>query len=172
MRPKISVYIAASLDGFIARKNGSVDWLDRMGGFEEDYGFANFLDSVDSVVMGRKTYGTPGVTSAWPYKGKRVVVLSRTLKEAEHGAEIFAGDVRILLAKLQSEGIEHIWVDGGDTIAQFLDILDEIIISIIPVLLGSGIPLFPKEREELALKLIESKAYPSGLVQVRYTPLR
>lgn len=170
---KISVYIASSLDGFIARKDGSLDWLDRVGGFgEEDYGFKEFLNSVDAVILGRNTYDVAAKApeEVWPYGEKRLIVLSSKLRSAKNFAEIFHGDVQELARKLRAEGISHVWIDGGETISQFLQVglVDSIIISIIPVLLGSGVPLFRTIEKELSCRLRSAKPYPSGLVQVQY----
>jgi dihydrofolate reductase len=169
-RPKISIYIASSIDGYIAREDGGLDWLDCAGGFDEDYGFCSFLDSIDAVILGRKTYEVPVAVNEWPYKGKRVIVLSRTLNSVKKEAELFSGDVTDLIAKVHSEGIRHIWIDGGVTIAQFLksSLIDQIIISIIPVILGSGIRLFNPTSKELSCRLVFAKGYPSGLAQVCY----
>jgi len=169
-RPQISIYIAPSIDGYIARKDQSLDWLDQVGGFDEDYGFKEFLDSVDSLIIGRKTYEVASSVTDWPYKGKRVVVLSNSLQSVKKEAELYHGDVAQLAFKLHADGIKHIWIDGGVTIAQFLEyqMVDTIILSIIPIILGSGIPLFNVIRKELPCRLISSQSYPSGLVQLKY----
>lgn len=168
-RPKISIYIAASIDGYIARQDGSLDWLDRVGGFDEDYGFQDLLNSIDGLIIGRKTYEV-ATTVPDPYPGKRVVVLSRSLDQVKGGMELYRGDLQELLARLYREGIRHIWVDGGTTLSQFLSaqLVDTMTLSIIPVVLGSGIPLFSAIGREIPFHLISSQSYPSGLVQLRY----
>lgn len=168
-RPKISIYIAASIDGYIARNDNSLDWLDRVGGFDEDYGFKKLLDSIDTLIIGRKTYEI-ATTVPDPYPGKRVVVLSNTLKSVREGMELYRGDLAELVAKLHSQGTRHIWVDGGVTISQFLasQIVDTITIGIIPIILGEGLPLFNVVGKELPCRLISSQSYPSGLVQLNY----
>lgn len=171
-KPKISVYIAASIDGFIARTDGSLDWLDCVGDGDEDYGFKNFLYCIDGVILGRKTYEvavTAYGTSRWPYSGKRLIVLSRALQKELPEAQIYAGDVVTLVQQLHAEGIRHLWVDGGETLSQFLrlNLVDELILSVIPTLLGEGIPLFAI-RKELPCRLISARSYPSGLVQMHY----
>lgn len=168
-RPKISIYIATSIDGYIARPDGSLDWLDRVGGFDEDYGFQSFLNSIDGLIIGRKTYEV-ATTVPDPYPGKRVVVLSRSLERVKAGMELYCGDLQELLARLQREGIRHIWVDGGTALSQFLSaqLVDTMILSIIPVVLGSGIPLFSAIEKEIPLRLLSSQSYPSGLVQLQY----
>jgi dihydrofolate reductase/predicted GNAT family N-acyltransferase len=168
-RPKISIYIATSIDGFIARKNDGLDWLDRVGDSDEDYGFKIFLNDIDALIIGRKTYQI-ATTVADPYPGKRVVVLSNNLSSVKNGMELYRGDLVELVKNLYSEGIKHVWVDGGATICQFLScqLVDEIIISIIPVILGSGIPLFQKVTTELPCRFVSCQGYSSGLTQLRY----
>lgn len=168
-RPKISIYIATSIDGYIARKDGSLDWLDRVGGFDEDYGFQKLLGSIDALIIGRKTYEV-ATTVSDPYPGKRVVVLSNSLNAVREDMELYRGDLAELLTKLHKDGIRHIWIDGGATISQFLSsrMVDMMTLSIIPVILGSGIPLFNVIDKEIPCRVISSQAYPSGLVQLRY----
>ncbi len=158
-RPKISVYIATSIDGYIARSDGSLDWLDRVGGFEDDYGFQELLDSIDAVILGRNTYEVAAAVPDWPYKGKRIVILSNTLKTVREEAEIFRGDVTQLIYKLHLEGIKHIWVDGGLTISQFLNLhmVDSMTLS-----------LFTAIDKDSSCRLVFSQSYPSGLVQLKY----
>jgi len=168
-RPKISIYIATSIDGYIARKDGGLDWLDRVGGFDEDYGFQELLDSIDALIIGRKTYEV-ATTVSDPYPGKRVVVLSNSLDSVRKDMELYQGDLAELLTRLHRDGIEHIWIDGGNTISQFLScqMVDMMTLSIIPVILGSGIPLFNVIEKEIPCHAISSQAYPSGLAQLRY----
>jgi dihydrofolate reductase/predicted GNAT family N-acyltransferase len=168
-RPTISIYIAVSIDGYIARQDGGLDWLDRVGGFDEDYGFQKLMGSIDALVIGRKTYEVAS-TVADPYPGKRVVVLSNSLDSVKAGMELYRGDLKELVTKLHLEGIKHIWVDGGSTISQFLSLqlVDEMTLSVIPVVLGSGIPLFHVMGKEIPCRLISSQSYQSGLVQLHY----
>lgn len=168
-RPKISIYIAASIDGYIARKDNSLDWLDRVGGFDEDYGFKNLLDSIDTLIIGRKTYDI-ATTVPDPYPGKKVVVLSNTLKSVREGMELYRGDLAELVAKLHAAGTRHIWIDGGVTVSQFLasQMVDTMTIGIIPIILGEGLPLFNVIGKALPCRLISSQSYASGLVQLNY----
>lgn len=172
-RPKISVYIAMSLDGYIARKDHTIDWLDRVSGYDDDYGMQNLMNSIDGLIIGRKTYDIAS-TVPDPYPDKRVIVLSNTLKSVKAGMEVYRGDLSDLVSKLHQEGIKHIWVDGGTTLSQFLQlqIVDTVTISIIPVILGAGIPLFSMIDDEVSLRLVSSQGYPSGLVQLTYEPMR
>lgn len=168
-RPKVSIYIAISIDGYIARKDGGLDWLDRVGGFDEDYGFKKLLDSIDALIIGRKTYEV-ATTVQDPYPGKRVVVLSNSLNFVRNDMELYRGNLDDLLIKLHKDGIKHIWIDGGMTISQFLSsqMVDTMTLSIIPVILGSGIPLFNVINTEIPCRAISSQTYSSGLVQLRY----
>lgn len=172
LRPKISVYIATSIDGYIARKDGSLDWLESVGGFDDDYGFNNLLNSIDAVIMGRKTYeiAASAPEAEWPYNGKRVIVLSRSLQTVKSGVELFSGEVSQLASQLYADGVKHVWVDGGVTVSQFLhaQMVDHMTLSVIPVVLGSGIPLFNAIDREFSCRLVSSQSYASGLVQLRY----
>jgi dihydrofolate reductase len=162
-RPRILIYIAASIDGYIARKDNSLDWMDRVGGFDEDYGFKKLLDSVDTLVIGRKTYEV-ATTVPDPYPGKRVVVLSNTLKAVREGMELYQGDLHQLVEQLHAQGARHIWVDGGVTVSQFLasHMVDAMTISIIPVILGDGLPLFNVIGKEISCRLVSSQATRAG----------
>lgn len=170
-RPQTSVYIAASLDGFIARTNGEIDWLAIVEQPGEDYGFKAFFDSIDTLVMGRKTYETALGFGAWPYAGKRcVVVTSDTSRSARHGEEFFSGDLAVLFERLGAESAKRVYVDGGVVIAQALQagLIDDFTLSVIPVLLGEGTALAPKIGGDVRLELLGHRAFPSGLVQLSY----
>jgi dihydrofolate reductase len=169
-RPKISIYIAMSIDGYIARKNGEIDWLEYGHTGDEDYGFKNFIGDIDALVLGRNTYEVVSGFDQWPYKGKKVVVLSHSLAKVRKEAELFSGQLTDLASKLHSEGIKHVWVDGGITVSQFLEagLVDDITISIISMVLGSGIPLFSAMNREQKCRLINTRSFPSGLVQLKY----
>ena len=169
-RPKVSIYIATSIDGYIAKKDGNLDWLQYGHVSDEDYGFKKFSSSIDALILGRNTYQVVSSFEEWPYKGKRVIVLSNTLKDVREEAELFCGELPELLSKLHSANIRHVWVDGGITASKFLEagLVDEITISIIAMVLGSGIPLFSVMNREQSCRLVTSQAYPSGLVQLKY----
>lgn len=174
-RPKISVFIATSIDGYIAKKNNNIDWLTKFNpptGEDEDKdcGFSKFFSSVDVLVMGRNSYEVVSHFDPWPYEGKRVIVLSSMLTSVCKQAELFKGDITQLIKKLHSDGIKHIYVDGGATISQFLNmgLIDQLIISIIPVVLGAGIPLFSNINNDKWCELDSSQVYSNGLVQLRY----
>ena len=169
-RPKISIYIAMSIDGYIARKDGGLDWLEYGHTGDEDYGFKKFIGSVNALVLGRNTYEVVSGFDKWPYEGIRVIVLSNTLNEVRKEAELFCGQLTNLASMLNSEGIKHVWVDGGITVSKFLEagLVDDITISVIAVLLGSGIPLFSIMNKEHKCRLVSTQSYPSGLVQLKY----
>jgi dihydrofolate reductase len=174
----VSVYIALSVDGFIARKDHSLDWLDRVQRDGEDYGYAAFAATVDAVVMGRNTYETARGFESWPYPGKRVVVLThRPIEGAPDGVEARDVDgpdeIAAFVAELAAAGVGRVYVDGGTVIRAFLaaGVVDDVTLSIIPVLLGEGVPLFGGV-PEIDLELASSSTFPSGLVQLRYRTAR
>lgn len=170
-RPRASVFLAASLDGFIARADGGIDWL---GGVErpgEDYGIKAFYDSVDTLVMGRKTYEVGLGFEPWPYASLRcVVVTSDTTRTSRHGETFYSGELAALFERLGAEGAKHVYVDGGVVIAQALreGLVDEVTVSVIPIILGEGTPLAPKIGRDVPLELAEHRVFESGLVKLRY----
>lgn len=173
---RVSVYIAASLDGFIARPDGDIDWLHAVEEPEgEDYGYYAFLDSVDAIVMGRHTFEKVLTFGAWPFDdAQRVVVLSSTLTalptDLPATVTLAAGTPAEVLAQLAAEGIEHLYLDGGQAIQRFLaaGLVNRITLTRIPVVLGEGIPLFGSLPAEVWLTHVETKSYPNGLVQSTY----
>ena len=170
-RPRTSVFLAASLDGFIARADGGLDWLARVERPDEDYGSKAFFASVDTIIMGRKTYDVGVGFEPWPYARMRcVVVTSDTTKPSRHGETFHAGELGTLLDQLGAEGAKHVYIDGGTVVAQALraGLVDEITVSIIPLLLGEGTPLAPRIGADVPLELVAHRAYPSGLVQLVY----
>lgn len=178
-RPRISVFIATSIDGYIAKENNDIDWLTKFNpptgeSEDKDCGFSKFFSSVDVLVMGRNSYDVVSHFDPWPYDGKRVIVLSSTLTSVCKHAELFKGEITALIEKLHAEGTKHIYVDGGATISQFLNIglVDQLIISIIPVVLGAGIPLFSKINDDKWCRLLSSQAYSNGLVQLQYEVIK
>lgn len=168
---KASVFVGTSLDGFIARSNGSLDFLPPGGG--EPHGYAEFMATVDALVIGRKTFETVLTFDAWPYGEKPVFVLStRTLAPAPHGAvtECMSGSPAKILAQLAARGIRHVYVDGGITIQRFLQagLIQRLIITRVPVLIGDGIPLFGALQRDIVLRHVTTRQYSSGLVQSEY----
>lgn len=174
---KASVYIATSLDGFIARPDGELDWLGGGNGSGEDYGYQAFMDTVDVLVMGRHTYEKVLTFGAWPYDSKRVVVLSsRPLVIPEHlspSVEAMSCSPEELVQRLAERGAEHLYVDGGRTIQRFLaaGLIQRLIITRVPVLIGAGIPLFGQLPRDIRLRHAETRSYATGLVQSEYEVL-
>lgn len=178
MKPKVSVFIATSLDGFIARKDGNLDWLDKANTevpAGEDCGYQPFIDSVDVLVMGRNTFEKVLSFNEWPHGEKRVIVLSSTMKALpstmEGRVELANEKPRELLQRLENEGVRSVYVDGGITIREFLreGLIDELTITTIPVILGEGIPLFGPTEADTWLKHESTKSFPFGFVQTKYS---
>lgn len=172
---KIIAYLATSADGFIARPDGGVDWLDRPRP-PGNYGMGAFLRSVDTVVMGRATYdiGKKFGQGAWP--GKRTIVLSRTLPpDSVEGAAVESGDVAELAERLRAEDGRNIWLMGGAVVfGAFLDAgaLDELIIHVLPVLIGRGIPLLDPKPRTSELELKSTRKFSDGVVRLHYAVRR
>jgi dihydrofolate reductase len=168
MNVRFAVFIAASLDGYVARPDGGLDWLAPFEG--EEHGYLEFLAGVDALVIGRGTYDTVLGFPEWPYRGKRVIVCTRRALAARHGEEFWAGSPRALAERLDGEGVRRVYLDGGALISSFLreSLVEEMSIHLIPVLLGAGIRLFGAGFPEMGWRLLEAKSYPSGLVQLRY----
>jgi len=178
MSVKVSVYIATSLDGFIARGDGGLDWLDEANASVpagEDFGYRALMDSVDVLIMGRNTYEKVLSFGEWPYGTTPVVVLSRkpisfppSMPETvTHSSK----PLRDLLEMLSDEGAEHLYVDGGVTIQGFLaeGLVDEITVTVIPVILGGGIPLFGSLENDINLTHVRTTAFDFGFVQTTYS---
>ncbi|ORT52829.1 dihydrofolate reductase [Vibrio sp. qd031] len=181
---KCSVYIAASVDGYIAKHNGDVSWLDSVGnrqadmGDHADMGWHAYFSSVDCLVMGRKCMQVIADMNLsldqWPYGDTRIVVLSNTLKQLPktlHGnVELYSGDIYSLIELLEQDGHKHVYVDGGQTIQSFLELklIHQITITRAPILLGGGIPLFAKMPLPILLKQAKSIAYANDFVQEHY----
>ncbi len=169
---KIVVYVATSADGFIARKDGAVDWLERPRP-KGNYGWDAFYRSLDACILGRKTYDF-SVSHAMPEPcpGKQTYVFSRTLaKAASPGVNIVNEDVTTFAEKLRSEKGKDIWLMGGaDLIAAFLDVgqVDEFIIHVIPKMIGEGIPLVAPRHRDISLKLLATRKFPDGVVRLHY----
>jgi len=168
----VSVFIGTSVDGFIARPNGDLDFLPEGGG--EPHGYDEFMASVDALVIGRGTFETVLAYPVWPYGTKRVVVLSsRPLDlSAVRGnvVEQMAGPPAEIVSKLAASGAHHLYVDGGITIQGFLraGLVQRLIITRVPVLIGEGIPLFGTLAHDLQLRHVATQHYPSGLVKSEY----
>ncbi len=182
---KASVYIATSLDEFIARENGELDWLEGSGeevneedksaeSRGEDYGYKDFTGSVDALVMGRHTFDKVLSFGEWAYGDKPVVVLSsRPLEIPEHlsrTVEAVSGSPEEVAAWLSERGVKHLYTDGGETVQRFLrmGLIQRFVITRIPVLIGAGIPLFGPLDGDIKLRHVRTQSYPSGFVQSEY----
>jgi len=168
---RASVFVGTSVDGFIARANGKLDFLPPGGG--EPHGYDEFMATVDALVMGRKTFETVLTFDSWPYGGKPVIVLStRPLAPAPLGAvvERMSGDPAGIVSQLAARGVQHIYVDGGVTIQRFLQagLIQHLIITRVPVLIGAGIPLFGALQRDIVLRHVGTRQFASGLVQSEY----
>ena len=167
----VSVFVGTSVDGFIARANGDLDWLPAGGG--EPHGYNEFIASVDAIVIGRKTFETVLAFDAWPYGDKRVVVLSSgpvDLSAVVGVVEQMAGSPAEIVSQLAASGAHHLYIDGGITIQGFLraGLIQRLIITRVPVLIGEGVPLFGTLPRDVRLRHVATRHYPSGLVQSEY----
>ncbi|HUK22846.1 MAG TPA: dihydrofolate reductase family protein [Gemmatimonadales bacterium] len=168
-----AVFVGTSLDGFIARRDGKLDFLPAGGG--EDHGYSEFFAGVDTLVIGRKTYETVLEFPEWPYGSKPIVVLSSREIERPRDSraivERMAGHPREIVARLEARGARDLYVDGGVTIQRFLEagLIQRLVVTRVPVLIGSGIPLFGPLSRDIRLRHIETRQYPSGLVTSEYT---
>ena len=181
---KCSVYIATSADGFIATKEGGVDWLHTAGNSKAnmsdfaDMGFNDFLASIDCIIMGRKCMEAISNMNLspeqWPYGDTRIIVLSNTLKSPpsnlEGKVEMYSGDLLELVNRLKSEGHGHAYIDGGRTIQEFINLklINTLTITKAPILLGGGIPLFGETSQYIKLTNAEARAFPNDFIQFKY----
>jgi dihydrofolate reductase len=167
---KATVFVGTSLDGFIARANGSFDFLPPGGG--EPHGYTEFMATVDALVIGRNTFETALGFGDWPYDKPVFVLSTRSLPPAPSGAvvERMSGEPADIAAQLEKRGIRHIYVDGGVTIQRFLEAgqIQRLIVTRVPVLIGSGIPLFGPLSRDVTLTHVETRQFRSGLVQSEY----
>lgn len=175
---KCSVYIASSLDGYIAKKDGDISWLEKpeyRAAKIPGLGFDEFIHSVDGIVMGRNSFDKILTFGSWPYKEIPVTVLtSRELKiPGQLRKKVTAGNgpPEKIVRGLEKEGFRNLYIDGGITIQKFLDagLIDEIIITTIPILLGDGVPLFGTLEKEISLNLAGVESSANGMVQTRYS---
>jgi dihydrofolate reductase len=179
LMPSCHVFVATSLDGFIARHDGAIDWLLAHDAGGEDHGYERFVAGIDAIVMGRGSYEKVREFEPWPYE-RPVLVLSATLAGAPV-PERLEGKVRVMdlspedaLSMLHAEGCQRVYVDGGKLIQSFLrrGLIEDMVITFVPVLLGSGRPLFGTLEADLSLAHEATVSFPSGLVQIRYRLLR
>jgi dihydrofolate reductase len=165
---KLVLFIAASLDGYIARPDGGVDWLFT----DQDYGYQAFYDSVDALLIGRRTFDQVLSVGEYPYAGKRAYVFSaRPLSWSNGEIEAVSEDAASFIARLKQAAGGPLWLVGGAALIRTClehDLIDEFIVSIHPLILGSGISLFPNTESSRRLNLVSAETYGSGLAQLRY----
>ncbi len=168
------VYIATSIDGYIATPEGGLEWLENIPNPEKsDFGYNDFIDSIDGVVMGKNTFEKVLSFGSWPYN-KKVFVLSNTLKSVPEKlskkAEIVNGNIPDIISKLNGRGFSNLYIDGGKTIQSFLklNLIDEMIISKVSILLGNGIPLFGSLEVPINFTVLKTNKLNESLVQTHY----
>jgi dihydrofolate reductase len=179
-KTKVSVYMATSLDGFIARPDGDIAWLHEVEPIADgdDAGYGEFFGSIDVLVMGRGSFEKVLEFDPWPYGSKQVIVLSKNLKEVpdklRDTVKIDSSSPQEFVEKLSREGYKHIYLDGGKIIQSFLreDLVDEITLTTIPVLIGAGRALFGALDKDVKLHLLENKSWDNGFVQSKYQMLK
>jgi dihydrofolate reductase len=171
---KVKLFIASSLDCYIAREDGGIDWLFT----DDDYGYTKFYDSVDTIIVGRKSYDQSLAFEEYPYKGKSVYVFTRKKvrkNSNEQGVEYIDTNIQDFVTSLTQSIGKDIWLIGGGEIVSVLlnaGLVDEIILSIHPIILGTGIPLLRDIQKEVNLKLENSLSFDSGLTQLYYKVLK
>jgi len=169
-----NVFIATSLDGYIAKNDGNLDWLENIHNpTNSDFGYANFIKGIDAIVMGRGTFMKVLSFESWPYTNQ-VYVLSNSLNSVpEHLTKkvmILKGDLNIILKKIHNNGHHKLYIDGGYTISEFLKkgLINQLIITRVPVILGKGISLFNDLDSEINLNHVSTRSFENGLVQSTY----
>ncbi|MGE4290460.1 MAG: dihydrofolate reductase family protein [Salinivirgaceae bacterium] len=170
----VSIFIATSLDGYIAKPNDDLSFLKMVEKPGEDYGYAGFTATIDTLILGRKTYDwvVREIGSSHYDNGERqVYIITRTARPAIGNTQFFTGNPGDLVRRLKAQNGKNIYCDGGAEIINELlkqDLIDELIVSVIPVLLGQGTRLFNGGRPEQAIELVNTKAFDTGLVQLHY----
>jgi dihydrofolate reductase len=171
---KLSVFCGVSVDGFLARRDDGLDFLD--SGAQVPHGYKEFYDSVDVLVIGRRTFDVVLTFGKWPYGKKPVVVLSSRpvdVSTVKGGVvEHLSGEPADIVAALNARGFRHAYIDGGMTIQRFLaaGLVDRLVVTRVPVLIGDGIPLFGPVPRDVMLRHVATRCYRGGLVQTEYEP--
>jgi dihydrofolate reductase len=169
---KLILYIAMSLDGYIAKPNDDLSFLSVVEKEGEDYGYTDFVSTIDTVIMGRKTYDWVTKQVDFPHADKNAFILTRTARPGNGNTVFYTGALSDLVRKLKVEEGKNIFCDGGAEVVNELlmnDLIDEFIISVIPVLVGNGIKLFKDGRPEQKLKLVSVKSFDTGLAQLHFS---
>lgn len=175
-KTRVSVFIGTSLDGYIARADGGIAWLDEVEPIEggDDAGYGEMMASVDALVMGRGSFEKVLEFDPWPYGDKEVIVLSQTLNAVPEAlratVKIDTSSPQTLMERLSKEGYQRIYLDGGKVIQSFLreGLVDDLILTTLPVLIGEGLPLFGALDHDVKLKLLDSRSWENGFVQAKY----
>lgn len=174
---KVSVFISTSLDGYVARENGDLDWLEVANANvpdDEDFGFIQFMQSIDSIVMGRNTYEKVLSFGGWPYGSASVIVLSRAPitypDDPDHNVSSTAESLKELCQRLTYNGVKRLHIDGATTIQRFLadGLITDMTITVVPVVLGSGISLFGRVEKDIPFDCVATKSFDDGFVQSTY----
>ena len=169
---KVILYIAMSADGYIAKNDGDLTFLNVVEKENEDYGYQKFIETVDTVILGRKTYDKVlDMGFDFPHSDKESYIITRTPRPSIGNINFYTGNLKELATNLKNKEGKNIFVDGCAEIVNILmqdNLIDEFVISLIPVFLGSGIRLFNDDRPESSLKLINSQSFEKGLVQLHY----
>lgn len=173
MKRSVILYIACSIDGYIADLNDDLSFLSLVEKEGEDYGYSEFINSIDTVLIGRRTYDKVlTLTPNFPHANKETFVITRTPRENIGNTLFYTGTLPSLINDLKSRDGKNIFIDGGAKLVSELlkhNLIDEMIISTIPVLLGNGIKLFQENLPESKWKIVSSKTYETGLIQTHYS---
>ncbi|MDD4970181.1 MAG: dihydrofolate reductase family protein [Paludibacter sp.] len=169
---KVILYIAMSLDGYIATPDNGLEFLSLVEEKDQDYSYKDFVNTVDTVIVGRKSYDKVlSMGLEYPHTDKDLYIITRTPRPTVGSTTFYTGDLKELVSDLKRNVGKDIYVDGGAEIANEMlseNLIDEFYISVIPILLGNGISLFNNSRPQVRLKLISTKSYNKGLVQLHY----
>jgi dihydrofolate reductase len=170
-RARLSVFIASSLDGYIATHDGSLAWLEEAAGSDEDYGYESFLESVDALAMGRGTYDHIAHLDPLPFGGRPVFVFTHHPPRPREGVTFWQESPRVALDRWNSIGLGRVYVDGGALISDFLaqGLIDDLVLTKAPILLGNGLPLFHPIPLSTQLRLESVQSWPSGFVNLTYS---
>lgn len=168
---RLSVFIASSLDGYIATRDGSLAWLEEAASSDEDYGYAFFLESVDALAMGRGTYDHIAYLDPLPFGGRPLFVFTHRPPQPREGVTFWQESPRTALERWNRNGLGRVYVDGGALISDFLaqGLIDDLVVTKVPVLLGDGVPLFHPIPVSTELRLEAVKSWPSGFVSLTYS---
>lgn len=169
---KTILYIACSLDNFIAGPNDNLDFLDAVHKEGEDYGYGEFIKTIDTVIMGRRTYEwVMDKVSEFPHADKKTYIITRQNRPSQGNITFYSGSIEKLIHGLKQEAGLNIFIDGGAQIVNMMlkhQLIDEMIISVIPVILGNGTQLFQRDINTIKLELVSSETFDTGLQQLHY----